>query len=82
MSSNARPVTARSAKARRAIPSLPAVELKGERPEPTVGSYWPFATTLWDYINRAMPFPSPHALNADDVYAMTAYILNLNNIVG
>ena len=55
--------------------------LKGERPEPTVGSYWPYATTLWDYINRAMPFPAPHSLSADQVYAMTAYILNLNNIV-
>ena len=56
--------------------------LRAERPEPTVGSYWPFATTLFDYINRAMPFPSPHALPADDVYAITAYVLNINNIVG
>lgn len=56
--------------------------LTSERPEPTVGSYWPFATTLWDYINRAMPFQSPHSLSADDVYALTAYVLNLNNIVG
>jgi S-disulfanyl-L-cysteine oxidoreductase SoxD len=56
--------------------------LRAERPEPTVGSYWPFATTLWDYINRAMPFPSPHALSADDIYAITAYVLNINNIVG
>ena len=63
-------------------PKLVGGSLKGERPEPTVGSYWPFATTLFDYINRAMPFPSPHALNADQVYAMTAYILNLNDIVG
>ena len=63
-------------------PKLVGGELKGDRPEPTVGSYWPFATTLWDYINRAMPFPSPHQLNADQVYAMTAYILNLNDIVG
>jgi len=55
--------------------------LKADRPEPTVGSYWPFAPTLWDYINRAMPFPAPHALPADDVYALTAYILNLNDIV-
>ncbi len=52
-----------------------------ERPEPTVGSYWPFAPTLWDYINRAMPFPAPHTLSADDVYALTAYILNFNNLV-
>ncbi len=55
--------------------------LTADRPEPTVGSYWPFAVTLWDYINRAMPMPSPHTLSADDVYALTAYVLNLNNIV-
>jgi cytochrome c len=63
-------------------PKLAGGSLKAERPEPTVGNYWPFATTLWDYINRSMPFPSPHVLNADEVYAMTAYILNLNDIVG
>ncbi len=62
-------------------PKLVGGSLKGDRPEPTVGSYWPFATTLFDYINSAMPFPSPHQLNADQVYAITAYILNLNNIV-
>lgn len=55
--------------------------LTADRPEPTVGSYWPFAVTLWDYINRAMPMPAPHSLAADDVYALTAYILNLNNVV-
>jgi len=55
--------------------------LKDDRPELTVGSYWPFAPTLWDYINRAMPMQAPHSLSADDVYALTAYILNLNNIV-
>ena len=55
--------------------------LKNDRPEPTVGSYWPFAPTLWDYINRAMPMPAPHTLSADDVYALTAYILNLNDAV-
>jgi cytochrome c len=55
--------------------------LKNDRPEPTVGSYWPFAPTLFDYINRAMPMPAPHTLSADDVYALTAYILNLNDIV-
>ncbi len=55
--------------------------LTADRPEPTVGSYWPFAPTLWDYINRAMPFPAPHSLSADDVYAITAYVLNINNIV-
>src|SRR4051812_47541740 len=55
--------------------------LRHDGPELTVGSYWPFAPTLWDYINRAMPMPAPHTLSADDVYALTAYILNLNDIV-
>ncbi|MEA2943964.1 MAG: S-disulfanyl-L-cysteine oxidoreductase SoxD [Bradyrhizobium sp.] len=55
--------------------------LKHDRPELTVGSYWPFAPTLWDYINRAMPMPAPHTLSADDVYALTAYILHLNDVV-
>jgi S-disulfanyl-L-cysteine oxidoreductase SoxD len=55
--------------------------LTGDRPEPTVGSYWPFAPTLWDYINRAMPFHAPRSLSAEDVYAVTAYVLSLNNIV-
>ena len=63
-------------------PKLAGGELTGERPEPTVGSYWPYATTVFDYVNRAMPYPSPHTLTADQVYAMTAYILNVNNIVG
>jgi S-disulfanyl-L-cysteine oxidoreductase SoxD len=55
--------------------------LQDDRPEPTVGSFWPFAPTLFDYINRAMPMPAPHTLPVDDVYALTAYILNLNDIV-
>jgi S-disulfanyl-L-cysteine oxidoreductase SoxD len=55
--------------------------LTGDRPEPSVGSYWPYAPTLFDYVNRAMPFSAPHTLSADDVYAAVAYILNFNNIV-
>src|SRR6202140_2758052 len=55
--------------------------LKNDRPELTVGSFWPFAPTLFDYVNRAMPMPAPHTLSADDVYALTAYILNLNDLV-
>jgi cytochrome c len=55
--------------------------LRHDRPELTVGSYWPFAPTLWDYINRAMPMQAPHTLSADDVYALTAYILQLNDLV-
>jgi cytochrome c len=51
------------------------------RPLKTVGSFWPYATTLWDYINRAMPFAEPRSLSADDVYAVTAYVLFLNGII-
>jgi len=55
--------------------------LTDERPDRTVGSYWPYASTLWDYIHRAMPFPQPQSLSDDEVYAITAYVLNLNDIV-
>ncbi|MDX2426684.1 MAG: c-type cytochrome [Cycloclasticus sp.] len=55
--------------------------LTDERPEKTVGSFWPYASTLWDYINRAMPYPAPKSLTADEVYAISAYILYLNEIV-
>ena len=51
------------------------------KPVKTVGSYWPYATTVWDEINRAMPFNAPHVLRPDDVYAVTAYVLYLNGIV-
>ena len=44
----------------------------------TVGNYWPYATTLYDYTYRAMPFMQPGTLTADETYALTAYILNLN----
>jgi len=55
--------------------------LTGDRPEPMVGNYWPYAPTLFDYINRAMPFPAPHSLPPNDVYAVVAYVLNMNNVV-
>jgi S-disulfanyl-L-cysteine oxidoreductase SoxD len=48
----------------------------------TVGSYWPHATTLFDYIRRAMPFNESKSLSAEETYAVSAYILNLNGIVG
>lgn len=47
----------------------------------TVGGYWPFAPTLFDYIRRAMPLDSPQSLTSDEVYAVTAYTLHLNGIV-
>jgi len=51
------------------------------KPVRTVGSYWPYATTLFDYIRRAMPFNAPQSLTADQVYAVSAYVLYLNKIV-
>ena len=47
----------------------------------TVGSYWPHATTLFDYIRRAMPQNAPQSLSNDDVYAVSAYILSLNGLL-
>lgn len=69
-------------------PVIGAIRLTGGQgtlatPSPvrTVGSYWPYATTLFDYIRRAMPFPAPQSLTPSEVYAVSAYILNLNGIV-
>src|SRR5215469_8177989 len=50
-------------------------------PVRTVGSYWPYAPTLFDYIRRAMPQNAPQSLSSDEVYAVSAYILSLNGIV-
>jgi cytochrome c len=51
------------------------------KPVKTVGSYWPYAPTLFDYIRRAMPLNAPQSLTNDQVYAVSAYILNLNGLV-
>jgi S-disulfanyl-L-cysteine oxidoreductase SoxD len=55
--------------------------LATDRPIKTIGSYWPYATTLFDYIHRAMPFPAPGSLSNDDTYAVVAYLLSLNGIL-
>jgi hypothetical protein len=55
--------------------------LKSENPVLTVGSYWPYATTLWDYVYRTMPYPQPGTLSAHQTYALTAFLLYLNGIV-
>jgi len=66
-------------------PEAPLVGGRGSlntaKPQKTIGSYWPYATTLWDYVNRAMPFDRPSVMSANDVYAVTAYLLSLNGIV-
>ncbi len=55
--------------------------LASDKPVKTVGSYWPYATTLFDYVRRTMPFTDPQGLSADETYAVTAYVLFLNGIV-
>jgi len=55
--------------------------LASANPVVTVESYWPYATTLFDYIRRAMPFSAPGSLSNDEVYAVTAYILAEDKII-
>lgn len=52
-----------------------------DQPVRTVGSFWPYATTLFDYVRRAMPYQTPGSLANDEVYAVTAYILFLNGVI-
>src|SRR5215831_4826148 len=56
--------------------------LATKAPVRTIGSYWPYATTVFDYVRRAMPYTQPQSLTDDEVYAVTAYLLNLNGIIG
>ncbi|MBV8924303.1 MAG: cytochrome c [Bradyrhizobium sp.] len=55
--------------------------LTSAKPVKTVGSFWPYAPTLFDYIRRAMPMNAPQSLSNQEVYALSAYILNLNGLV-
>jgi len=55
--------------------------LSSSNPVKTIGSFWPYATTLFDFINRAMPYNAPQSLSADEVYSLSAYLLYLNGIV-
>ncbi|WP_210878900.1 c-type cytochrome [Roseovarius autotrophicus] len=55
--------------------------LDHDDPLKTVGSYWPYLSTLWDYVNRSMPFGNAQTLSPDEVYAIVAYILYSNNLV-
>src|SRR5215471_6432151 len=51
-------------------------------PAKLIGNYWPYATTIFDFTRRAMPWQQPKTLSDDEVYALTAYILALNKIIG
>jgi cytochrome c len=55
--------------------------LTSNNPVKTIGSFWPYATTLFDYIHRAMPYQAPGSLTADETYAVAAYLLSLNGIL-
>ena len=55
--------------------------LASKAPVRTIGSYWPYATTVFDYVRRSMPYIQPHSLSDNEVYAVTAYVLNLNGII-
>jgi cytochrome c len=56
--------------------------LATDDPVQTIGSYWPYATTIFDYVRRAMPYQTPHTLTDDEAYALTAHLLHLNGIIG
>jgi cytochrome c len=56
--------------------------LREAAPIRTIGSYWPYATTVFDYVRRAMPYVTPHSLTPDETYALTAYLLALNKVIG
>ena len=56
--------------------------LNTDKPVKTIGSFWPYATTLWSYINRSQPFDSPGSLSHEEVYAVTAYLLYFNGLIG
>jgi S-disulfanyl-L-cysteine oxidoreductase SoxD len=55
--------------------------LKSDDPVKTIGSFWPYTSTVFDYVHRAMPFGNAQSLSADDTYALTAYLLYLNDVV-
>ncbi len=52
-----------------------------KKPVKTVGSFWPYATTLFDFVRRAMPFDAPQSLSPSETYAVCAYLLAINGIL-
>ncbi|WP_207426065.1 c-type cytochrome [Pedobacter sp. SYSU D00535] len=63
------------------VARLSRPDYEGRKKPKAIGNYWPYATTLFDYINRAMPFNAPGSLRPDEVYSLTAYLLYENRIV-
>jgi len=58
------------------------MSLTSEWPDKNIGTYWPYATTVFDFTRRSMPLTAPGSLSDDEVYALTAYLLYLNGIIG
>lgn len=56
--------------------------LTSPTPDKTIGLYWPYATTIFDFVRRAKPMTAPGTLSADQVYAITAYLLYANGVLG
>jgi cytochrome c len=63
-------------------PLVGSPPIKAIDSERTIANFWPYSTTLFDFIRRAMPFQQPRSLSDDEVYALTAYILSLNKLIG
>lgn len=55
--------------------------LKADRPDKTIGSFWPDVSTVFDYVRRAMPYGNAQSLSADEVYALTAFLLSMNDVI-
>jgi cytochrome c len=55
--------------------------LTSDRPEKTIGSFWPVPSTIYDYVRRAMPYGAAQSQNPDEIYALVAYMLNLNDVI-
>jgi mono/diheme cytochrome c family protein len=64
------------------LPGPPLVTGKPKSKAKTIGNYWPYATTLFDYLKRTMPYNAPGSLTDNEVYSLTAYLLNANKIIG
>ena len=80
---NARPVTATTARAAQAAALVSDSQLAGiNAAQKTIKNFWPYSTTIFDFIRRAMPFQMPRSLTDDEVYALTAYILAENKLIG
>ena len=86
MRRNAWPATPRAARAAaRPAPdrwSAASRSPTASKPTKTIANYYAYATTVFDYIRRAMPYNAPRSLNDNEVYALTAYILSLNKLIG